>query len=399
MSPEAAAAVERSGRRLSRDSLARAREFLPRLKTRARETELSRRVPEATIAELHKSGLLRALQPQRFGGHEAELVDFIDIVEMFASACGSTAWVYAVLTSHSVSLATYPEETQIEIGEAPKALSASSFVPTGKAVAVPGGFRLDGTWPFASACDYAQWALLGVIVENSNGPPSIYTFLVPMAELEIIDDWDVLGLAGTGSKSLAATGVFVPTRRALIFSNSIEGTTLGGRLHAGPLYRCPRHSCAPYALSIVPVGIARGAIDSFIEYASRKSARRGARLADQEQIQLKVSESEAEVDAARLLIRRNCVENLEALRERGALTIEQRARNRRDNAFCAKLATQAVDRLLTAAGAHGIYAANPLQRAFRDIHAAAGHIVLNWEACGGQFGRVKLGLDPNDPFL
>jgi alkylation response protein AidB-like acyl-CoA dehydrogenase len=357
-------------------------------------------VPPETIAELHASGLFHALQPSRFGGHEAELVDFIDVVDLFAGVCASTAWVYGVLTSHSVAVATYPEDAQDEVwGKDGNALSASSFVPTGQAVPVEGGFRITGTWPFASACDYAQWALLGGVAENQGAPPTILTFLVRMTELTILDDWDVLGLAGTGSKSLVAKDVFVPARRALPFAQSIEGTTPGGKLNPHPLYRCPRHSCTPAVLAIVPVGVARGAIDAFADYATRKSARRGGRLADQEQAQLKVSECEAEVDAARLLLRRNCIENLATIRASGTLTLEQRARNRRDHAYAVKLALQAVDRLMTASGAHGLYADNPMQRYFRDAHAAAAHIALNWDASGRPYGQFKLGVPPTDPFL
>ena len=340
------------------------------------------------------------LQPARFGGHEAELVDFIDVVDLFATACASTAWVYGVLTSHSVSLATYGEEAQEEIwGKDGAALSASSFVPTGNAVVVEGGYRVSGSWPFASACDYAQWALLGGLVENQAGPPTLMTFLLRMDELSIIDDWDVIGLAGTGSKSLVGKDVFVPARRALPFAQSIEGTTPGGKLHAHPLYRCPRHSCTPAVLAIVPVGIARGALDSFIEYAMARSARRGGKLGEQEQTQLKVSECEAEVDAARLLLRRNCIENLATIRANGTLTLEQRARNRRDHAYAVKLSLQAVDRLMSASGAHGLYADHPMQRHFRDAHAAAAHIALSWDACGRSYGQVKLGVTPTDPFL
>lgn len=380
--------------------LARAHALLPRLEERAAEAERSRRVPAETIAELHEAGLFHMLQPARFGGYEMELVDFIDIVYTFASACPSTAWVYGVLTSHAVAVATFPEAAQIDVWDKmPNAVCASAFVPTGSAQPVEGGFCLSGSWPFASACDFAQWALLGGSVATREGHGSDpRTFLAPMSQLAIVDDWQVLGLSGTGSKTLTARNIFIPHHRTVPFAESNLGTAPGGRLHENPLYRCPRHACTPAVLAIVPIGIARGAIDAFIAYATRKSTRRGGRLADQETIQLKISEAEAEVDAARLLIRRNCIENLATLRKGFALTIEQRARNRRDHAFATKLAVQAVDRLMTAAGAHGLYSNNALPRLFRDVHAAAAHLALNWEASGIGYGQLKLGVEPVDPY-
>jgi alkylation response protein AidB-like acyl-CoA dehydrogenase len=183
------------------------------------------------------------------------------------------------------------------------------------------------------------------------------------------------------------------------FAEALEGKAPGAALNDGPLYRCPRNACAPYALATVPVGIAQGAIDHFVEYVVNRPPRGLRPMRDADTIQLKIAESSAEVDAARRVVRGNCIDNIETVRRTGTLPIEARARNRRDHAFTMKLCVQAVDRLYTAAGAHALFDGSPLQRAFRDIHAAAAQIALNWEAAARAFGRVRLGLDPGDPFL
>jgi 3-hydroxy-9,10-secoandrosta-1,3,5(10)-triene-9,17-dione monooxygenase len=387
--------------RPSRDELlAKARAIAARLRERAHETDTGRRIPSATISEFHAAGLFRLLQPARWGGREAELVDFVDVVEELARACGSSAWVYSVLTSHAQSIASLPEEGQAEIwGRDPLALAASGFAPTGTAVPVDGGYRLSGRWPFSSGCDYAQWAIIGGLVRAEDGPPIVHTFMVPIGELAIEDDWHVLGLAGTGSKCLHGADVFVPAHRAVRFAEALEGRSPGAELNDGPLYRCPRNSCAPYALATVPVGIAQGAIDHFVDYVVNKPMRGLRPMREADTIQLKIAESAAEVDAARRIVRGNSIENLETVRRTGTLPMETRARNRRDHAFTMKLCVQAVDRLYTAAGAHSLFDGNPLQRSFRDIHAAAAQIALNWEAAARAFGRIRLGLDSGDPFL
>ena len=367
----------------------------PALRERAAACAQSRRVADASIEAFHAGGLFDALKPARFGGHEVELIEFIRIVEEVARCCGSTGWVYSVLTSHAVWVASFPEEGQAEVWSDPRALACSAFMPTAKAVPEKGGFRVSGRWPFASGCDFAQWALLGAM----DGTSFLVT-LLPMAELAIVDDWHVLGLAGTGSKTVVGEGVFVPARRAIRLADATAGTAPGSALHDGPLYKCPRYSCSPYTLLAPLIGIVQGAADDFCATTATKTSM-GRRVAELEAVQLKVSESESEIDAARLLAHRNCVENIAAMRRDGALTLEARARNRRDQAFAVKLCLSAVDRLHAASGAHGLYESSRVGQAFRDAHAAAAHMAFNWEMAARPYGQMRLGfdVDPSETFL
>src|SRR5271169_2399914 len=183
--------------------LERARGLIPRLAERAPAAAEARQVPAETIAEYRAAGILRILQPRRFGGMQGRFSLFSRIVEELTWGCASSAWVYAVLAEHQWIIAQYPEEAQIDVwGADPQAVASSSLAPRAAAKRTTGGWRLSGRYSFSSGCDYAQWAIIGAFLGQMGDPRSHAYLLVPFAEIEIVDDWQSLGLAATGSKSL-----------------------------------------------------------------------------------------------------------------------------------------------------------------------------------------------------
>ena len=169
--------------------LHRARALIPRLAERARATTAARNVPYETIAEYHDAGILKILQPRRFGGLQGRFSLFSQIVEELTYGCASSAWVYAVLGEHQWIIASYPEQAQIDVwGENPDAVAASSLAPRAAAKPVPGGWRLSGHYTFSSGCDHAQWAILGAFLGDAGDPRTIAYLLVPLAETEILDN-------------------------------------------------------------------------------------------------------------------------------------------------------------------------------------------------------------------
>src|SRR5207244_1853089 len=142
------------------------------LAERAQAATAARRIPDATIAEYHQAGILRILQPRRFGGMEGRFSLFSRIVEEFTYGCASSAWVYAVLAEHQWILAQYPEKAQIDVwGADPLAVAASSLAPRAAAQRTEGGWRLTGRYSFSSGCDHAQWAILGGYLGSYSLPP------------------------------------------------------------------------------------------------------------------------------------------------------------------------------------------------------------------------------------
>ena len=209
-------APEARSAQVLRDSLiARARNLVPDLRARSAETCANRRVPAASACALRDSGLTRVLQPARFGGYAADYRLFTDIIQELAQGCASTSWIYGVFGEHQWVIANFSEQAQAEVWADPTAVACASFVPQGHAVALEGGWRVSGSWSFASGCDHAQWAIIGALVEKAPGQRVSRDFIIGMHELAIKDDWHVLGLQGTGSKSLVVDQVFVPDHLVL----------------------------------------------------------------------------------------------------------------------------------------------------------------------------------------
>jgi 3-hydroxy-9,10-secoandrosta-1,3,5(10)-triene-9,17-dione monooxygenase len=385
------------------EALEAVRELAPRLKARAALAEASRRIPDETLQELHASGLMRVLQPRRVGGSELPWVSLIDIGSGLAAACASTAWNWVNYAVHHWMLAFWPKATQDEIWNAdPAALIASSVVfPAGKATRVPGGYRLSGRWPFSSGVDPSLWNMLGGIVQDGEKPGEYRLFLLPRADYRIIDNWRVMGLRGTGSNDVEASDVFVAEARTLSIDSTRGGNAHpGARLNDGAIFRIPVFATFPYMLTGVALGVAQGAYDDFLAGMRNRVARySGKNLADMTAIQVKIAEAASCIDIARTIMRNHCEEAQRIADRNEVPDLATKVKWRRDGAFTAGLCERAVDVLFKCGGGGALFDDHPLQRAFRDVHAATAHISMIWEPQATTFGRVALGLPCDNPTL
>jgi 3-hydroxy-9,10-secoandrosta-1,3,5(10)-triene-9,17-dione monooxygenase len=381
--------------------LARAEALVPLLRERAPRAEQLRRLPDETIADLHESGLFRILQPARVGGSELPYRALFELTAVIGQGCGSTAWVLGNLAAHHWLLGMWHPEAQDEIwGQSPDSLISSALAfARGRARRVEGGYRLSGRWPFSSGIDPSTWNIFGAIVnDEETGQSEPRMFLVPASDYTIIDTWQVIGLAGTGSNDVEVVDVFVPAYRTLSGERIRGGPNRGSEVNPGTLYKLPAVSLFAFAVAGVSLGIARGAIQNFIETTrTRRSAYTGRNIADFTNMQVHLAEAAALADAAEASVLHDCDEATRITEAGVVPSIEQRARYRRDGAFAATLCTRAVDLLFAATGGNAIYESNPIQRAFRDVHAANAHYMLNWDVNGAIYGRVALGLPPDAP--
>ncbi len=381
----------------------RAEAMVPVLRERAAKTEALRRLPDETIADLHKSGLFRMLQPARVGGSELSYTAMIEIAAIIGSGCGSTAWVLNNLASHHWMLGYWPKAAQDEIWDpSPDTLIGSAFIfPGGRARKVEGGYRLSGRWPFSSGVDPSAWNMIAAVVPDEQTGASEYrVFLLPASDYTVIDTWYVSGLAGTGSKDVTANDVFVPEYRTLGVDAGKGGKHPGSAVNPGLLFRLPWFALFGFVIASVSLGIAKGAIEQYVAATRTKlGTYSGRSLADFSTMQVHVAEAGALIDAAEALMLRDCEEAARFAAADQIPPMEDKVRWRRDGAYAARMCTQAVDIIFTAAGGGAIYENNPLQRAFRDIHAANGHFGVNWDANGINYGRVALGLPPDSANL
>jgi len=383
--------------------LARAREIAAVARERAQQTEIDRRVSADMIARMRQADLFRVMQPQAFGGYEYGFDVFGEILMTIAAGCGSTGWVYGLLASHQWLIGCFSKEAQDEVWRDPAALAAGTYAPVCKAVPVDGGYRLTGSSGFCSGCDNAQWQLLGGMIPQGEGPPKPGFFMVATSDIVIDDNWRTMGLAGTGSKAIVAKDAFVPTHRVLPFAELIAATAPGMRGNPNPLWRQSFLAVLPITIVAPVIGMAQGALDDFLDMAKIRTTRGAVtggnrRMAELTTVQLRVAEASAAIDAARLLMARDLRDAWDVTVRNEPISVDVRLRNRRDQAYCVKLAVQAVDLLFLAAGGHGLYLDHPIQRAWRDAHAAAAHISLNWDSAGSMYGQHLLGLEPQGQY-
>jgi alkylation response protein AidB-like acyl-CoA dehydrogenase len=381
----------------------RAAKLIPRLRERALETTKQRRIPDETIRDLWDADLFYLLKPKKFGGPAVRPDIAFQVADQLGRGDGSAAWVWSVMTIHDLFVALYPEQFQHEYWDKPNTLSASSFAPGGMASPDKGGFRLSGKWSFCSGIDNADWMFLGAIFGPPSGAspmPDIRYVMVPQRDCKMIDDWDVMGLCGTGSKSIALDNAFVPEHRVLSHAAMAEGTAPGAQVHDGWLYRAPIWTFVPFTISAPANGIARGAFEAFIdEMRSRDTAFDHSPMAKKPGMHLRVAEAGAMIDAGDLLYKRSFRETMDKLEAGETLSLEHRARSRRDQGYSVLLAKRGVEALFTGTGARGLFEKNHIQRAYRDLHAVSGHIVANWDAPAYSYGQIMLGGPPGEIFV
>src|SRR6516164_5474778 len=375
--------------------LERARALIPRVAERASAAAAARQLPAETIDEYRAAGILRILQPRRFGGMQGRFSLFSRIVEELTYGCASSAWVYAVLAEHQWIIAQYPEEAQIDVwGEDPEAVASSSLAPREAARRVPGGWRLSGHYPFSSGCDYAQWAITGAFLGEKGDPRSIAYLLVPLAEIEIVDDWQVLGLLGTGSKSLVLRDVFVPEHRSVMVSDLFAGTPPGALVHPDyPVLRAPRGFLVSYSLPPVAITLGRRALDIACAALAKRVSRGVTKVAESEVVQMVIGEAAAAIDVATLLLHTGRESSTAAVSSGRRITEAEALRARRDMVYAQHQVGWAVDRLCELAGAGWVYDRDELGAIRRDVMTILTYHAASRQAAMAPYGKMLLARD------
>ncbi len=372
----------------------RARAMKPRLKERAAAVEEARVVARDTISEFREAGFFKIFQPKAYGGYELPPEVLIDVIFEVASACGSSGWTLAVLALHQWEVQSLPEDAISEIwGHDPNALVSSSYAPTGEVRPVEGGYSLSGKWSFSSGCDHAQWAVVGGVrpPRSEGDAPVMCGFFVPRSDYEILDDWQTMGLAGTGSKSLIMKDVFVPERR----QHPIFAAALPASDDAGPIYRIPHSLVFLEPLVAAAHGMAQGILDLFIERSkSQIGAMDRSKYSENPDVHRYIAEAEYVIRSARLLSRDNLQTAFRAASEGREQPTVEKARHFWEAAKSVHSCSEAGLRLYSISGAHTVYKGDPLQRAFRDLQTVITHMGFNSNLLGRNYGALEMGL-PN----
>jgi 3-hydroxy-9,10-secoandrosta-1,3,5(10)-triene-9,17-dione monooxygenase len=373
--------------------VARARALQPFLRAQAAECEAARRVGDAAIVKLREAKLFDVVKPRRYGGAELGWDAFAEVVIALASGCGSTGWVYSVVGGHAPVVARFGTRFLDELwGPKPDALLSSCRCAGGALTPVDGGYRGSAVGIFSSGVHHVDWVLIeGVPVA---GRDQTVTVAVPRTEIEILDTWNSIGLAGTGSHDIRFDDVFIPDHRVWYPGKKPVGEVLDG-----PLFRLPFLG-GPFALPSVALGVAIAGLEHFVAMTHHRTNRTGASMADQPPMQARIGESAMEIDAALALLRVKLKELMQSLAgetpdqtgERNVLLPGGLAHGYDSAAGCfiAQSAYRALERLMSTAGAHQLAYSEPFQRCFRDALAATQQPSNNWDNGRIAGGRALL---------
>ena len=377
--------------------LARARALAAAIVAASDETERARRIPEPLLARLHAARLFRMLLPRSFGGEETHPGQYLAAVEEIARQDASVAWNVFVANSSALIAAYLEPEAARAIFADAATIMAWGPPNASRAIAVDGGYRLGGTWDFASGCRHAAWMGAHCHVEEADGSlrrnplgrPCVRTLLFPRGQATLLDTWNTIGLRGTASDSYSVSDLFVPEA----FSCSREDPTL--RRETGPLYAFTMQGLYAVGVAGVALGIARAMLEAFIALAQKKAPRGLARLADSGVVQADVARSEASLGAARAYLHETLASiYADAM---APIDVEKRARVRLAATHAIHGAVAVAGVAYRAAGVDAIFPGGPFERRFRDMHTLSQQI----QARGAHLeavGQVLLGMPP-EPFL
>ncbi|HTQ75106.1 MAG TPA: acyl-CoA dehydrogenase family protein [Burkholderiales bacterium] len=385
------------------EAMARARALVPALRARAAASESARTMPPETIADLNASGVVRTMQPKRWGGMELDYVAYVDFPMELARGDASVGWNLANLQIHHWMLALYDERAQKEVWDGnPDAFIASGIAfPQGQGRRVEGGFVVSGRWNFSSCSNIADWNMLAVTVKDGDKAVDYRMCLLHRSQYQVIDDWKVLGMRSTGSMTVTAKDVFVPEHRALSMTTTRGGAEFpGAKVNRNPAYQVPTNPLLGHGIGACAVGNAQAALELSVEAVKQRSTNyTGAKMRDFQAVQLRVGAAGARVDAARLILRNDCIE-AQGMAARGEIADAPKKLSwKRNLAYAVNLSTEAVDLLHAMAGANGIYETYPLERLFRDAHSLAGHISFSFDAQASAWGLAALGGEVVNPTL
>jgi 3-hydroxy-9,10-secoandrosta-1,3,5(10)-triene-9,17-dione monooxygenase len=379
--------------RPSRDEiLRRAQALVPVLQERSAHCEALRRCPDETIRDYLTNDLLRICQPARYGGFEHNYDVLCETSQTLARGCGSQGWVHMVLADNILKLASYSAQAQEDVwGKDPAAKLSNCVTPTGRARPVEGGIIWSGRHQFSSGVDHADWVLAAGIVDRG-GRKQACSVLVPKSDITIVDDWHVVGLAGTGSKTFVIEEKFVPEHRILDKKAEAEGNAPGAHLYPAPVFHLPRGGPSSASYCAVAVGIAEGCLATYLDY-TRPRKSRGRPWAEIAGAQIVAATASAEIEAAVRMYQGALREAMSVLERKEPFTPLMQVQGKRNMAYAAQLALHGVQMLFTDAGGRALYQDQEMQRKFRDCHAAAAHHSLTWHAAATNYGAYVLGVD------
>ena len=371
--------------------------LLPDVRGMVEEIDDARRLPDRLVGKLADAGFFRMMLDRELGGLETDPLTAAQVVETLSSVSPSVGWVVMIVASTNFWTArVLPDEAVMEIFTPDVPVNVvGNLVPHGQALRVDGGWRVSGQWPMGSGCHQADWMASGGWLHDDQGPimdgetPAWRVFYTPISDCHILDTWHATGLRGTGSHDYTMDDVFVPDR--LVSQHPLRAPNLRPSRHYA-------YSAMVVAvMAAVPLGAARGAVDSLIEILGEKQELPSSRPASSNSDkQADLGAAEALVGSARAYLYYTLAQVWEKITAGEPLTQELRARFRLACTNAGTASVAAVDRVYRAGGTESIYISSPVERLFRDVHTVAAHVAMR-PSTFADGGALLLGERPGMP--
>ncbi|MFH8385295.1 acyl-CoA dehydrogenase family protein [Kitasatospora sp. NPDC018058] len=379
----------------------RAADLAPLLRRNAAQAEEDGRLQDETIEALAEAGVFKLRVPKRYGGYEADTRTLVEVAAELGRGDGAAAWTASVYWIPTFMACLFPDAVQDEVFSTPDVRICGTLSPSALAAPAEGGITVNGKWGFVSGARHAHWQEIIAVLPTPDGQHLPVMALVPMDQLQIVDDWDTSGLRGTGSVSTVAQDVFVPQERVIPLPAILMGQYASELNAASAIYRAPLLPVASASSVGTVLGLARAARDAFFERLPGRTLTYTAYESQAEAplTHLQVAEAVLATDQAEFHAYR-LADLVDSKGESGAeWTLEERARARADMGAVVRLAKKAVDILASASGGSSIYRDVPIQRITRDIQAVSLHALMNPNTNTELYGRVLCGLEPNTLYI
>ena len=343
--------------------------LLPEIRQRRKEFEKQQHISPDIIQRFKEVGVYRALVARRFGGDEKSPAEFCQLIERIAEADGSAGWV-ASFGIGGVYLAALPLATLEKLyANGPDVVFAGGIFPPQPAELVEGGFKVSGRWSWGSGSMGAEVVGAGILPKNAEGSGLPRMAVMPREKVQIVPNWDVMGLLGTGSHDIVVKDVVVPEEWTFVRGGAASLDT--------PLYRYPTLSFAAQVLTVVGLGIGRAAINEVLGMAAGRASVTGApNLGERIYVQLEIARIEAELRAARAWFYAAIDDVWQVLLAGGTPTDHQVSMLRLSTTHASRVGADVARRAQMLSGGTGVYESSPLAAQVRDAQMITQHAFM-----------------------
>ncbi|TSI10061.1 acyl-CoA dehydrogenase family protein [Lysinibacillus sp. BW-2-10] len=385
----------------------RARKLIPMLRECGLQIDQNSELPKEVVEKLQQEGLMKILRPEIFGGYQTDMRTYIEVVTEISRGNGSAGWFVSLsnIRDYMISYAFGRKALEDIFGpnRDKDVILAGNFKPIKIDIEkVDGGFYIkEAQWPFVSGSPHADWLYFGFPLADENGGVEMAIMVVPKEDATVLDDWDVMGLKGSGSNSVNLKDVFVPEHRVSLDRLARAGHYIIDELKDVPLYQTP--FVPSLTLSIVgpALGITKGAMDLHMERVSRAGIGNTfyTKMNEAPVTHLQVAEAQLKIDLAELLLHR-AVDLLDDYSEKGQkLTMEEGIKVKADFGYVNQLCKESIDLMTAGAGSVFSYNENLFQLFYRDFLSMHLHGFITPSSLVETYGRVMCGLEPNTYFV